>query len=293
MSGNRITSEPVAPKGGFIVRKFSKILLSVILWIFSASVPAGAAWNADNLARIPRDREAFSFVVVGDTQGPNSKFPRVLPGILKEKDLLFVFDLGDLVNYATDEEYESTFFTHVRGLDLPFVTCASNHDHFKSKNAANYSRLFGSPHYYSFSVGGTYFIVLDNGQDWSLTEEQFVWLEAELDKSAAFARRFLMMHRPLRDPRPDRKKLHDMSGKPENVERLNALFDKSGVNMIFTGHIHSFYTGKWGKTPYIITGGGGGGLYDKGTPASFHHYIRVDIAPDGQVSYKIMKVSMQ
>jgi predicted phosphodiesterase len=254
---------------------------------------AGAAWNEENLARIPRDREAFSFVVVGDTQGPNSKFPRVLAAILKEEGLLFVFDLGDLVDLATDAEYESTFFRHVRGLDLPFLTCASNHDHFKSKNAARYSGLFGSPHYYSFTVGSVYFIVLDNAQDWSLSEEQFTWLEGELEKARPFERRFLMMHRPMRDPRPNRKNLHDMSGRPENVERLNALTDKYNVTMTFTGHIHSFYTGKWGDTPFIVTGGGGGGLYDRGTPASFHHYVRVDVAPGERVRCRAVKVDVR
>lgn len=275
-------------------KNLARRIAALLFWVaFLLAAPAGAAWNHEKLALIPRDREAFSFVVVGDTQGPNSKFPQVLEAILNEKDLLFVFDLGDLVNYATAEEYESTFFRHVRGLELPFITCASNHDHFKSKNAANYSLLFGSPHYYSFSIGSTYFIVLDNGQDYSLTEEQFTWLEGELENSRPYARRFLMMHRPLRDPRPDRKNPHDMSGRPENVKRLNTLTDRYAVTMVFTGHIHSFYTGKWGDTPYIITGGGGGGLYDKGTPASFHHYIRVDIAPDGTVACKAMKVDIR
>ena len=205
--------------------------------------------------------------------------------------MLFAFNLGDLVNYATPQEYESTFFRHVRGLDLPFLTCASNHDHFKSKNAANYTRLFGAPHYYSFSVGSSLFIVLDNGLDASLTETQFSWLEETLNTRSAAKRRFLMMHRPLRDPRPNRKP-HDMSARPQDVERLISLFGRYGVTMVFTGHIHSFYTGKWGKTPYIITGGGGGGLYDKGTPASFHHYVRVDVLPDGEVSHKIMKLNL-
>ncbi len=273
-------------------KKLLQFLLSLVFLLSFSVLSAQAAWNGENLARIPRDRESFSFVVVGDTQGPNSKFPQVLPWILKEKDLLFVFDLGDLVNYATDGEYESTFFKHVRGLDLPFITCASNHDHFKSKNAANYSRLLGSPHYYSFAIGSTYFIVLDNGQDWSLTEEQFAWLEGELEKARPFARRFLMMHRPMHDPRPGRKTLHDMSGRPENIERLNELTDRYGISMIFTGHIHSYYTGRWGSTPFIITGGGGGGLYDKGTPASFHHYIRVDIRPDGQTEYRVVRVDV-
>jgi 3',5'-cyclic AMP phosphodiesterase CpdA len=269
------------------------LFLFLVFFRILCPLPAGAAWNDENLARVPRDREAFSFVVVGDTQGPNSKFPEVLSAILREKDLLFVFNLGDLVDLATDAEYEETFFRHVRGLKLPFLTCASNHDHFRSKNAARYSRLFGSPHYYSFAVGSSCFIVLDNGQDWSLSEEQFTWLEGELEKSRPFARRFLMMHRPLRDPRPNRKRLHDMSGRPENVERLNALTDKYGITMIFTGHIHSFYTGRWGDTPFIITGGGGGGLYDRGSPASFHHYIRVDITPEGRVKYSAVKVDVK
>ncbi|MDR1622039.1 MAG: metallophosphoesterase [Synergistaceae bacterium] len=264
---------------------------AVLLWVLAASLAEGA-WNDDNLARIPRDPESFSFVVVGDTQGPNTKFPKILPFILREEGLLFVFDLGDLVNYATPQEYESTFFRHVRGLDLPFLTCASNHDHFKSKNAATYTRLFGAPHYYAFAIGSTAFIVLDNALDASLTEDQFSWLEETFENARHFKRRFLMMHRPLRDPRPNRKNPHDMSGRPKDVERLGEFFDRYGVTMVFTGHVHSFYTGKWGATPYIVTGGGGGNLYDKGTPASFHHYVRVDIAPDGKVVYKVMKVNV-
>ncbi|MDR1378364.1 MAG: metallophosphoesterase [Synergistaceae bacterium] len=276
------------------INKIKTICATLLFLLLLEASSAWAGWNDDNLARVLQNRheEFFSFVVVGDTQGPNSKFPQVLPAILKEENLLFVFNLGDLVNYATPEEYESTFFRHVRGLDLPFLTCASNHDHFKSKNAANYSHLFGSPHYYSFAIRSTCFIVLDNGQDTSLNETQFSWLEKTLERSQSFARRFVMMHRPLRDPRSNRKKPHDMSERPHDVERLNALFDRYDVTMIFTGHIHSFYTGKWGKTPYIITGGGGGGLYDKGTPASFHHYIRVDIAPSGKVAYQAIKVDV-
>ena len=271
--------------------KIAFAALFFICFICLVSCRADAAWNTDNLARVAAlgDREVFSFVVIGDTQGPGSKFPRILPYILEEEDIFFVFNLGDLVNYATDQEYEDTFFRHVRGLTLPFLACASNHDHFRSKGAANYSRFFGSPHYYSFRVGNAAFIVLDNGQDWSLSEAQFKWLEGELEKARGSSLRFVMMHRPLRDPRPNRA--HDMSGRPANVERLSALFDAYGVTMIFTGHIHSYYTGKWGNTSYIITGGGGGSLYDKGTPASFHHYIRVDVTRDKAV-YKVMKVNI-
>ena len=286
----REQSEAIQLHGKTLV---TAVVVAFLFFICFASCSADAAWNADNLARIAAlgDRESFSFVVIGDTQGPGSRFPKVLPHILGEKDLLFVFNLGDLVNYATDEEYENTFFRHVRGLDLPFLACASNHDHFRSKNAANYSRLFGSPHYYSFRTGDAAFIVLDNGQDWSLTEAQFGWLEGELEKARTCALLFVMMHRPLRDPRENRKNPHDMNGRPENVERLIALFETYCVTMVFTGHIHSFYSGKWGNTPYIITGGGGGGLYDKGTPASFHHYIRVDVT-SGSASYKVMRLNI-
>lgn len=277
----------------FSVEGLRRVGALLFLWAFWSLSSAEAAWNEENLARIPRDLKAFSFVVVGDSQGPNSKFPHILKAILAEEGLLFAFNLGDLVNYATDEEYESTFFRHVRGLSLPFVTSASNHDHFKSKSAANYSRLLGSPHYYSFAVGDTGFIVLDNGQDYSLTEEQFLWIESELEKSQGLTLRFVMMHRPLRDPREGRKKLHDMGGRPENVKRLNDLFDRFKVTRVFTGHIHSYYSGTWGKTPYTITGGGGGGLYDKGTPASFHHYIRVDIGDGGNVTFTVKRVTVR
>ena len=54
-------------------KNLARRIAALLFWVaFLLAAPAGAAWNHEKEALIPRDREAFSFVVVGDTQGPNS-----------------------------------------------------------------------------------------------------------------------------------------------------------------------------------------------------------------------------
>lgn len=44
------------------------------------------------------------------------------------------------------------------------------------------------------------------------------------------------------------------------AKKLNRLFDENNVTMLFVSHIHGYYRGVWGRTPYIMTGGAGAEL---------------------------------
>jgi hypothetical protein len=59
--------------------------------------------------------------------------------------------------------------------------------------------------------------------------------------------------------------------------------------MIFASHIHGYYIGTWGKTPYIITGGAGAEMLGTDPRHYFYHYLKVNITNDG-VKYQVVKI---
>ncbi len=64
------------------------------------------------------------------------------------------------------------------------------------------------------------------------------------------------MHIPLYTPNAEEEHGMNSTG-PGGSDALKTLFDANNVTMIFASHIHNYYTGTWGKTPYIISGGAG------------------------------------
>jgi hypothetical protein len=69
------------------------------------------------------------------------------------------------------------------------------------------------------------------------------------------------------------------------ADALKALFDANNVTMIFASHIHNYYNGNWGKTPYIISGGAGAPA-ETGHPPN-HHYIVVNVVNSG-INYSLV-----
>ena len=88
------------------------------------------------------------------------------------------------------------------------------------------------------------------------------------------------MHIPLYSP-PGEESGMVKTGQG-GADALNALFDTNNVTMLFTSHIHNYYTGVWGITPYIISGGAGAPP-ENGHPPN-HHYIVVNVS-DQTVTY--------
>jgi hypothetical protein len=65
-----------------------------------------------------------------------------------------------------------------------------------------------------------------------------------------------------------------------DVEAVGGLLLIHDVTLFVTSHIHAFFQGQWGRTPYIITGGGGAELRGTGPDNNFHHYLILYV--DGQ-----------
>jgi len=139
--------------------------------------------------------------------------------------------------------------------------------------------------------GNSYFIILDDSNERSLGKEQRQWLIHKLKISQNFQNRFVFMHVPLYDPRYGKYAKGHSIKKIKKAKRLNDIFDKYKVTMLFCSHIHAYFRGTWHKTPFIITGGAGAPLY-KYKNNAFYHYIKVNV--DGKnVTYRVVKIDMK
>ncbi len=262
------------------------VIITSFVKIYSVvTFPKIQRWNWENLRKIDKNRETFSFIVLGDNKNSITTFNRMIRKINRERDILFVIDDGDLVFDGEREKFR--FFIHqIKHLRVPILTVVGNHE-IREKGRANYYDLFG-PFYYSFSVGTTYFIIIDDANEKGIEPWQMEWLVGELEKSKTYKYLFVFMHVPLYDPRRGAyKKGHSLSDL-KCAEKLNDLFDRYNVTMLFASHIHGYFKGIWGKTPYLITGGAGAELFGTDPAHYFYHYIKVDVRKDG-VYYKIVK----
>lgn len=260
------------------------LLVAMEAWESFSSLPA-QDWLAINLRQIRiHDPAEFSFAVFGDNKNSHTVFERLLKQVDHDPGIAFAMDLGDLVYDGEKEKYRF-FLKQVReNLSLPLLTAIGNHE-LREKGRGLYYAIFG-PFYYSFHIGGAYFIVIDDADEKGLGIWQLRWLEQELRKAQAFQTRFVFMHVPLFDPRGGL--CHHCL--PEKAAgQLADLFRRYGVTHIFTSHIHGYFSGQWRGVPYTITGGGGAKLVGTDPSHYFYHYLGVRVK-SGEVDVQVKRI---
>ncbi len=249
-------------------------LLSPGIWGASEPPPD---WNLRNLTRLKAaGQQPLTFAVLGDNRGNLPVFARLLDQIGRDPEIMFVIHLGDTVGSGELENYRDFFGSLRRHLKVPFLAVIGNHELHHDPHGYLYEELFG-PRYFSFHLGGTYFIMVDDAGKASLDAEQYRWLEQELKKAQAYKTRLVFLHVPLFDPRRDGYR-HSLP--PESSQRLATLFKKYRVSRIFAGHIHGYFEGRWEGVPFTISAGAGAPLYGTDPGHFFYHYLKVSIRGD-------------
>ncbi len=238
-------------------------------------------WNFHNLKRIDKTISNFTFDVFADNKNSVKKFNRLIKMVNADSPL-FAVDIGDLVFEGDTEKY-NFFIKQILNFKIPFLTVIGNHD-IMDDGRKNYYKYFGK-FYYSFHTGNSYFIMLDNSNEKNLDPWQMDWLKKQLEISKNYKYRFVFMHVPLFDPRGKNYHLKDVNF----AKKLNKLFDNYNITMLFVSHIHGYFKGKWGNTPYIITGGAGAELRGTNKNHYFYHYLRVQVNNDS-VKFDVVKL---
>ena len=276
-------------------RVFSKYVAAVVLLVLIVSgvfaltaylnEPTAKDRNYQQFKKIDQSKNSFSFAVFGDNKESVKTFGAIIDKI-NGSDMAFAFDDGDLVLDGDIEQYRF-FLQQAEKLHKPLLTAIGNHETYVN-GRGNYFDLFG-PFNYSFAIGRNYFIVCDDANERGLGGFQMEWLKGELEKSKAYRNRFVFMHVPLYDPRAAKLGIEHGLKDPAQAKAINDLLDRYDVTMLFTSHIHGYFKGTWGKTPYFITGGAGAELVGNDPAIYFYHYIKVNVSETG-VTYDVVKV---
>ncbi|MBI4567907.1 MAG: metallophosphoesterase [Planctomycetes bacterium] len=243
--------------------------------------PPGAFWTA------PSRGDSFSFVVMGDTRGGHEVHRKVAAQIQKlVPDRRFIFNTGDMIASGTKSEDWKTFFEVIGdlGRSAPYYTCLGNHEN----NADLYFRLLSLPENgvlpercYSMEYGGVHLAAFDTNFPWRTDAKQRAWLEADLKSAQTADFRLVFFHHPPHGTQKSRTTDHHM---------MRILFGRmlarSHADVVFNGHDHHYVRAREEGVNYVLTAGGGAGLYELGTATEYtvlqkkvHHFTRVDYSP--------------
>jgi 3',5'-cyclic AMP phosphodiesterase CpdA len=247
----------------------------------------------------------FAFAVIGDS-GRGRKNQLAVAALLERLKPDLILHTGDVVYPSgEDRHYDRRFFVPYRRLlkEVPIFPVLGNHD-LEKDNGAAYLNNFHPPRndlrntgrYYSFDWGNAHFIALDSElyyeDDSSSPEEQKAWLERDLSKTRQ-PWKMVYLHRPMYSS--------SKHGSDEKIRKdLEPILVRHEVDMVFSGHDHAYErTVTIRGVTYIVSGGGGKGLYPAGRSEwtafskSTHHavLVRIDgdrlsleaVEPDGTV----------
>ena len=204
-------------------------------------------YNADNgeespihtFRTAPRKESPFCFIHLGDTHNN-----RIVESVLEQAyrnypDAAFLVHSGDHVNTGLFREQWDEHFHYMRNVlpYLSFVPTLGNHDSQDGLPPSLYQHLFMLPQdkevpldperNYTFSYSNTRFFILDSTGD---TGSIASWLETELKKTTE-QWKIVVTHFPpywMDDSYPEKR------------EKWGSLFDRYGVDLVLTGHVHQY-----------------------------------------------------
>ena len=183
----------------------------------------------------------------------------------------FVIHMGDLVQeYPETPDFKRAMVEardQIRACNISPHYVAGNHDigdktdptmpthEATAESLAFFHDLFG-PSWYSFDRDLCHFIVLNSqifNSDIAEADDQWEWLETDLEKHKN-QRTFLFFHLPLYLWDKNEPGLgHYDNISPPDRDRLFALIQKYGIELLFAAHVHYPFYDKIGKTRYFIT----------------------------------------
>ena len=228
----------------------------------------------------------FRFAAYGDTRGSRAVHRAIVKRVLDVRPD-FVIHTGDLVESGRFKSEWDRFFRIEAPLlrVAPFYPTLGNHeDHEPGYYDSQYTDVFhlpGNELWYAFDYGNARFICLKaDGNPWDIwfpSEEQMAWLEGQLAANEA-PWLFVFFHVGLFTSRSEDFLELGMR------ERLVPLLERYGVDAVFMGHHHSYERLLVNGITYIVTAGGGAGLYELGQPepgsqvaVSAHHFVVVHV----------------
>ncbi|MDF1664126.1 MAG: metallophosphoesterase family protein [Planctomycetota bacterium] len=237
----------------------------------------------------------FTFVAIGDS-GSGSSEQKRLAQRLENETFDFWVHTGDIVYDAgAKKDFQPKFFDPYENIlaEKTLFPSPGNHDQYLF--GVGYKDAFHTPAnnpakselYYSFEWGDAKFVSINTNVTPSLmSSKQIDWIRAELTSNT---KRWLIVffHIPLYSSGS-----HGSNSTLQN--RLGALFETSGVDLVLTGHDHHYERSKplkdhntdpaYKGLVHILTGGGGKSLRSVSAKSfaafaqSAYHYTKLRVS---------------
>ncbi len=237
----------------------------------------------------PTSTKPIRFLAFGDSGGGGTD-----QYALAEKMLDVPYELiihtGDVAyDDGSIQQFEDNVFGVYADIfkNIPFFPAAGNHD-YGTMQGAPFRDVFalpGNPNakWYSYDWGRIHFVALDTEADY---ETQAAWLDADLAASP-LPWKIVYLHRP-----PYSSGNH---GSDTSLRRVLApIFEARHVQLVLAGHDHHYERTKpQNGVNYVVTGGGGRGVYSVGSSSftafseSVIHFSYVEVGVDELILHAI------
>ncbi len=282
-------------KEHLVIRLIEACLAALILVCLVVPSPAEAQRiPARKLYGLSSIRGSFTFAVIGDNRSDGDDYCELLRRVMGWGPK-FVANTGDMVDSPSRKNW-ADFWEKSKPITVPYCLTVGNHDVRDEKSQELYEQqvdLPGNKLYYSFVVGDSLFVFLDSnlpGQERRITGEQYEWLKQVLSTSG-YMHKFVFVHHPLYPEKGAGRHYGGSLDKyPEERDRLQALFVKHKVTMVFAGHEHLYLRKTVDGVTHVITGGGGASLYADEAKGGFYHFMLVTVDA-GKVEGKVIDIN--
>ncbi|MET3729578.1 exopolysaccharide biosynthesis protein/Icc-related predicted phosphoesterase [Fictibacillus halophilus] len=233
--------------------------------------------------------QSFEFAVLGDTQSPSdlTHFNKIL-GDLNNKDLSFMIHVGDLIDESSKfKQWDDSLaalsqYSNIRATDL--VTALGNHEYMGDADGSLAKAILNLPkNGPDVDKGGTYSVdynnmhiaVLGYTSDADILNQQLEWLKQDM-KNSDKPWKILVTHKPPYYTNP-------FGGNEIMKEKIPPVADELGIDLVFSGHDHSYGRTKKLKdgkedtngTIYVVAGTTGNKHYDAVADEKFE-FVNMD-----------------
>ncbi|MFH2035043.1 MAG: metallophosphoesterase [Candidatus Zixiibacteriota bacterium] len=218
------------------------------------------------------------FAIIGDRTGTAQE--GIYEQVVREIERLkpdFVFAVGDMIEGPTSDSTDyinkwNEYFNIVSAFSMPLYYTPGNNDIESDFEEKMYKQVIGD-RFYSKDIQGVHFIVLDNAR-WQNSNDliandpdQIKWLINDLESNKETPYILVFYHCPnwyqtIADSQPD---------------TLHNIFVNYGVDAVFNGHFHTYFSGVFDGIKYTTIGSSGGAANPDPTGLLYHFgWVTID-----------------